>query len=217
MGKPMDRDGIFQIAIREYGLTERDSGAVAISVIADVTAEWNAETGEWDDWTSYDMEVRGDLYIVKKDKSLNNSQIEALCRHAGWNADVNSITDLSWVPTPCQCTVEADVYKEQTRYKIGFLNALDRVPGGAVGNISPEKVKAIATQYGSQLRAIAGTTLHGTTKPAGKPPAPNRRVVDKSPYPDTNALDDANAALQEEGTKNRRGGEPIDEPDFVKN
>lgn len=216
MSTEMDREGDFQIAIKEYGVKKYDSGATAISVVASVLAQWNPETSQWDDWTGYDVEVHGYLIIIKKDGKLNAGQVEALCKHAGWNASLTAVAEGSWKPTPCQASVEANTYNDTTTYRIGFINAFDRIPGG-VGGLSPDEAKALDNQYGAALRAVAGSSLHGTTKPAGRPPAPSRKNVEQHPYPDTNALDDANAALAEEGAKNRRGGEPVDEPDFVKN
>ncbi len=155
------------------------------------------------------------MYVVKKDKTLNQGTVEALCKHAGWNASLQAIVDQTWKPTPCQCTVEANTYKDVTTWKIGFINQFDRTPGG-VGNMSAEKAKAFDAQYGGQLRAVAGSTTHGTTKPQGRPAPPNRRNVGNDPYPDPNALDAANAELGAEGAKNRGTGEPADEPEFAK-
>lgn len=220
MGTAIDRPGNFQCEFKEYGLTERESGAVAISVIAQITAQYNDESGEWDDWKEYDVEARGDLYIIKKDGGLNNSQVEALCKYAGWSGSLAAIRDRTWTPTPCQVSIEGDEYKGVTRYKIGFVNAFDRTPGG-VGNITDDKVKALEVKFGASLRAVAGSATHGTTKPAGKPAAPPRRNADKQPFPDPNAtgdaepMGDANAALLEEAYKAKRGAGAVDEPEFV--
>lgn len=216
MAVDLDREGNFQIAITEYAVKAYDSGAKAIAVTANVLSQWNAETGQWDDWSGYEPHVvHGYLIVIKKDGKPNNGQVEALCKHAGWNASLSDVADGKWMPTPCQCSVEANTYNDTTTYRIGFINAFDRVPGG-MGGLSVDEAKALDMQYGAALRAVAGSATHGTTKPAGKPPAPSRKNVEQHPYPDTNALDDVNAALQQEGAKARRGGE-VDEPDFVKN
>jgi hypothetical protein len=216
MSTDIDREGDFQIQIREAGVQKYDSGATAIAVIANVLAQFNHETGEWDDWSQYDVVARGYLNIIKKDGTINKSQVESLCKHAGWNGSLAMIAEGEWKPTPCSCNIEANEYKDQVSYRIGFINAFDRVPGG-LGTMKPEDAKSLDAQFGSAMRAIAGSATHGNTKPAGKPSSPpSRKGVKDHPYPDPNALDDANAALQAEGQKNRGTAEPADEPEFAK-
>ena len=201
MSTEMDREGDFQIQIKESGVQKYDSGATAIAVVAKVLAQFNHETGEWEDWSQYDVDVRGYLNIIKKDGTVNTSQVEALCKYAGWNGSLAMIAEGDWKPTKCQCSVKENVYNYQTSYRIGFINAFDRVPGG-LGTMKPEDAKALDTQFGAALRAVAGTATHGTTKPAGKPAAPpSRKGVKDHPYPDPNALDDANAAFTVRRTK----------------
>jgi len=203
MGTELDREGDFQIQIKEYGVTKYDSGATAIAVVATVLAQWNPDTASWDDWTQYDVDVNGYLIVIKKDGTPNAGQVEALCKFAGWNASLAAVAEKTWTPAPCQCSVQMNEYKEQVTYRINFLNAFDRTPGG-IGNMKPEDAKALDMQYGASLRALAGSATHGTTKPAGKPATPPRRSPGKpADYPDPNAHDAANAELQAAGADAR--------------
>lgn len=172
--QPCDREGTFKARIESYGVKELESGAIAVSICAHLTDIWNGET--WEPWGDYQQEALGDLWIVKKDSSINNNQVEALIKNAGWDGDIASIVDEKWNPTPCQVVVKADTYKDQTRFKIAFLNALDRAPGG-MGNVDSKKAKELQTRFGAQLRAIAGNAKRNgsapapATKPAVPPPA----------------------------------------------
>lgn len=212
MSTEMDREGDFQIQIKEYGIQKYDSGATAIAVVADVLAQYNHETGEWDDWSGYDVIARGYLNIIKKDGTVNTSQVEALSKHCGWTGSLAMIAEGDWKPTPCQCSIQENTYKDQTSYRINFINAFDRVPGG-IGTMKPEDAKALDMQFGGALRAAAGNANHGKTTPAGKPASPpSRKGVKDHPYPDPNALDDANAALQVAGQAARTGN--VDDKDI---
>lgn len=166
-----DREGVFRADILEYGLREFESGSVAISIRVRFREAWNGEG--WDDLTQYeDMEAHGSLFIIKKDGSINNSQVEALVEAAGWDGSMNSIVNATWTPTPCQVVIKAEDYKGQRQYRISFVNPYDRVPGG-LSNIDPEKAKALETRFGSSLRAVAGNVKRNAAPaPASKMPAP---------------------------------------------
>jgi hypothetical protein len=167
--QPVDREGTFQAEIESFGLKEMESGSIAISIRANLTACWSGEG--WDSWSEYMMDAQGDLWIVKKDGTLNSPQVEALMKHAGWDGNLESIINETWKPTPCQVVVQKDSYKGVDRYKIGFINDLNRTPG-AMSNVDAAKAKELQARYGAQLRALAGNAVRNNAAPAGKPSAP---------------------------------------------
>lgn len=186
----VDREGYFRGSISSFGLREiADSGAVCVSLQADVAEHWNGES--WDDWREYEMFAKGDLWIIKKDGSLNNSAVQSLLKNANWNGQLGSIVDGSWEPCDVQFQVQSDAYKNQTRYRLSFVNAYDSVPGGgATGNVDAEKLKALDARFGGQLRALAGNVKRNTTSaPSGKPATPARppkkETVTAGQTPDT--------------------------------
>lgn len=172
----IDRAGDFRGEILQFGLQEYDSGAVAIDITARILDAWDREAGEWEDWRQYDCQALGRLFVVKKNGSLNDGPIKSLVAFAGWDGNLESIVNGTWQPTPCAFTIEEDIYKTETRYRIGFVNDYNRTPGGQ-GNVDAEKAKAIQAKYGSQIRAIAGNVARTSTdaKPTGKPKAPPRK------------------------------------------
>lgn len=170
MSQPVDREGVFRAEIKEFGIKESDSGAVGISIKAELTEFWNG--AEWEPWTEYGMEAIGDVWIVKKDKSINQSGTESLIRYAGWDGDILSIVNATWQPTPIAVVIKADEYKGNVRYRVEFVNDYSRVPGG-LSMVSPEKANELKTRYGSQLRAIAGNVQRNAAPiQPSKPPAP---------------------------------------------
>lgn len=179
MALHIDRTGDFRGAIVDYGLKEESSGSVAIVIEAKVESQWNEETKQWDSWQQYDEHrATGYVYIIKKDGSLNENQVKALCQFAGWDGDLASIAKNTWTPTPCQFKVETDEYQGQTRYRISWLNEYDRTPGG-MGQVSDEKLKLLNQRFAGPLKAIASVAKKAPAVPNGKPkpPAPARELV----------------------------------------
>lgn len=173
MSQQCDRDGNFRGRFTEYGVKEQDSGAVAVQVVCALDEYW--QDGEWFPWAEYDMEAYGDLYVVKKDGSLNHNQVEALVKHAGWDGNFESLAKGTWQPLACQVVVNSDEYKGNVRHRVSFVNGYDAVPGGRVNPLDPAKAKALQAKFGGELRALAGNSQRSAApKPGGKPPAPNR-------------------------------------------
>lgn len=182
MTQQIDRDGVFQGVITEYGLREKsETGTLAVAIKAQLDAMWNGEG--WDDWKQFEMEASGFLYIIKKDGSPNTGQVESLVRFAGWDGTLKSLVDGTWQPTPCQFTIKPNEYQGQTSYRIDFINEHDRVPG-QMSNVTDDKLKALEAKFGAPLRAIAGSAKRNATPPAAeKMPKPKKGPPAKPPEP----------------------------------
>lgn len=192
MSTEIDREGNFQANITEYGVKEQESGAIAVAIKADITAMWNGE--DWEDWSSYGMVASGDIYIVKKDGTLNQNAVQSLKQHAGWDCSIGGLVDGTWQPTPCQIVVKADTYKDNVRYRIAFVNDLNRAPG-QMSNIDADKAKALQARFGSELRALGGNANRNAEKPAGKPSSP---PIEKRPI-NRQAMANASAGQGDDG------------------
>ncbi len=170
---PCDRPGNFRASIVDYGLVEEQSGAIAISLSVKLLEYWekNQEEPGWISWAEYNMSAEGKIYVIKTDKTVNQRQAEALMKFAGWDGSFDSIANNTWIPSPFACTVEPNEYKGVTTYRVGFINDYNRAPG-MVSNVSADKAKALQTQYGSSLRALAGTVKRNGSTPSGTPQAP---------------------------------------------
>lgn len=187
----IDREGVFRAIIEEYGLKQVDSGSVAVAIRCKLTEWWDQANGLWMPWSEYEMEAEGDVWIVKKDGSVNEKAAESLMRHADWDGDIESIMSNKWQPTPIQVQINRDVYKDQVRFKIAFVNNHDRTPG-AMSNVRPDQAALLSNKYGSQFRAIAGnarrngvpSALGGPAKPPAPAPAPAK--TGPTPPPATN-------------------------------
>jgi len=167
----LEQAGTFRGRITQYGLSKKESGAH--SVYIEVAIDEVYENGEWGDWREYGLTVTGDLWVIKKDGTLNDHQITALCDHAGWNGSFAAVTERQWEPRPVQVQVQANTYKDVMRYRINWINAYDAVPGG--GNVSSDEAKLLEVEYGSQVRAICGNAARAAAKPdpaAGGPVKP---------------------------------------------
>lgn len=177
MSQQIDREGNFQAEILEYELKEYGTGSVAIGVRCRITAEWNDEQGVWTDWTPYDVEASGNLFIVKKNGELNKKAIESLVQATGWDGSFNSIVNRTWQPTPCQLVIQSNTYNNVTTFQIAFVNLFDSSPGGGITKVDADKAKQMEARFGSQLRALAGNVKRNapaaTDKPMPTPAKPN--------------------------------------------
>jgi hypothetical protein len=168
---PVDRAGNFRASIVDYGLVEEQSGAIAISIQVKLLEIWNADAQEWQGWAEYNMEAHGKIYVIKKDKTVNKGQAEALMKYAGWDGLFDTIANHQWEVAPFSCNIEEDTYQDKTRFKIGFINDYNRTPG-AFSNVNSDKARELQSQFGAGLRAIAGTIKRGSTPTNGAPPSP---------------------------------------------
>lgn len=192
-------EGTFRGQIVSYGLHEAESGAKAVNLRVTVEEAWWADDEgvyAWRDWREYGFAVDGSIWVVKKDGSLNENSVRSLMENAGWEANFRQLSEQTWEPRPIQFTVEEDTYKDELRYRIGFINAYDATPGG--GNVSPETARQLDDVYGGALRALAGTMTRNAAKPAGAPtkgpgkPAPQtRRPAKKAKAPEKPQADEA--------------------------
>lgn len=181
MSSEADREGSFKAQIIDYGMKKAESGAIAVTLKVKLMAMWDPETQSWLPWSDYDMEAWGDLYVVKKDSTLNETACKSLINCAGWDGYLESICDKTWQPQDCQVVLQANEYKGVTTYRVGFLNALDRTPG-AMMTLDKESVKQLSAQYGAPLRALAGSAKAAATpKPNGKPAAPPKAKAKPAP------------------------------------
>lgn len=178
MGTPVSQVGSFRGPIMEYGLFEADSGSVGINIKCAITDIFHED--DWLDYREYDLEVEGTIWIVKKDGSLNESGVQSLVKYAGWDGMLEAITSKTWQPDEISFSVEAATYKEKTRHKINFIGSWENPPGRMMGNVDEAKAKALASRFGSQLRAVIGNTKRNAPPPAGSKPAPPKKSPPKA-------------------------------------
>lgn len=153
MNKQCQTEGFYRIKITEYGLREADSGAVAISLKAELLEAFI--DGEWVNWGHAEEEADGDIWIVKKDGKCNDMAVESLAKFTGWDGDVESILNATWQPLQCQCQIKREEYKGVPRFRISFLNSWQRTPG-MMGNVTTARAKELSEKFGRGLRSIAG-------------------------------------------------------------
>lgn len=177
MAHEFDREGEFRGEIIDYGLQKaRESESLSVALKVRILEAYNFETEQWDDWRAYEpYEGFGNVWIIKKDGSPNQNAIESLVKFAGWSGDIAEIVHKQWKPTPIRFSVAADTYKNETRYKVGFLGDYNSVPVFGIKSIAPDEAKSFQAKYQSQLRAIASGAKRNSAAPSDRPPAPPAR------------------------------------------
>lgn len=188
MSTPVDREGTFRAEITEYGWSEMESGSKCVNLKVKLLEFYNKAEEEWQPWAQYDMEAEGSIYVVNKKGETLEKAVKSLAEFAGWDGDIESLVNNSWQPTKCAVVIQPNTYNNETKLKISFVNDYHRKPG-AIGNASPESIKATQARYGSQFRAIAGNVKrNGSSAPTGgpvapppaPPPAPDKRATESA-------------------------------------
>lgn len=185
----MDREGIFRGTIREYGSRKTESGAIQLSVFVDIESIWDPQLEQFVSWQEYEYVARGDLNLVKRDGTLNKTQIQALVQHVGWDGDFTSIARETWQPIPCQFVIKEDTYKDQTRYRIEWVNDYNRKPGGFTA-MDTAIAKDLQNRLGGELRALVGNVTRSEQKPEGKPPTPVKAPATSAEPPPAEPMGD---------------------------
>lgn len=197
----MDREGVFRGKITEYELKEFDSGSTAIALVCTTDEMWDADSQTWIPWAEYDMEARGDIFIIGKGGKLLDNNIRDLNRYAGWDGNPMSVVNGEWNTLPIQFTIKLEANEKfGDKFRLGFIKAYDKVPGGQF-TCDPEQARQIANKYGSKFRALC-SEVPAAAKPAGKPATPPRPP---KPAP----LTPANVAAQKAGSSADPGDVPF--------
>ena len=188
-----DRAADFRADIIEFGLKEHDSGAVSLNIKCLLGEIWDVDNKCWNSWAEYGMEAFGSLNLVKKDGSLNQTQIKSVCEATGWNGDFAAIAEGTWVPKRCQVQTKRNEYNGEVSFKINWINDHDKEPGAGLSNIDPDKAKSLNARFGGSIRALSGNATRNAPKPSGGPPAP--RPASK-PVPSDPNMELAQAAAE---------------------
>jgi len=185
----VDREGKFRGRIVDYGMFEATAPSRAVSIkllcrVDEIFAEDN-----WHDWSEYDVVTSGDVWVIKKDGSLNTEAIERLIRHAGWSGSFDDLASKTWQPTPIQFDVKADQRDGKVFFKINWISGYDDSPRHTL-DIDPDRAKALSVAYGAQLRAIAGNIKRNGQKPSGVPAPPVGPTQEVFSYNQSETVDD---------------------------
>jgi hypothetical protein len=184
MADKLDREGIFRARPLEFGLKKFDnSSSVAIAIRFKILDQLN-QANEWESWQSYDVEVDGDFYIVKKDGSMHEDQIKRLINSLNWDGDFDTIFADEFLPTDCQITVKSESYDGKEYYKATWISPYDYTPKQKF-QVSSNDLSELKSQFGAKLRAIA-SNVKSNSKPipqtARQSPTTKPMEEDKLPY-----------------------------------
>lgn len=178
MPQPIDREGNFRANIvGPVELTQAQSGAVAARMRFRVFEALH--NGQWQDWTPYEVEVDGEIWILKKDGTANENAVRNLVEALGWDGSVESLVGTDWSEVPVQITVKRDSYNGHERFRVAWINHADSQPFGSA--VDETKVRELQARFGAQLRAIAGRKSVAAPAPAGRPANVPARPAAPSP------------------------------------
>lgn len=175
MSYECDRSGTFRGKMTAPSLLKgKDpSKSVGIGFVAQLTEMWDDEERRWLPWAEYQQEAHGAVWVIKKDGTVNQPAVDSLVHCVDWSGNLCDIPEGTFTGGECQFVVKEETYKDQTTFKVAFINPFASTPGGG-GNMSADEAKLIQSKVGSQLRALVSSAKRGQTKPdaSSKPLAP---------------------------------------------
>lgn len=170
----LDRPGYFKARVLDHSIDAKDGGVPFYKMQFGIIESQNA-AGGWENIEQYQLQIIGYFYPIKKDNTVNTNTYNNLRECTGWNgAGLDTLHALDLSALILQIEVNAEEYLGKTTLKVGWIHPEDYE--GGFKKLDAPKVKALAMQYGSILRASAGPVA---AKPAAasapRPTAPTAR------------------------------------------
>ncbi len=140
---------------RLHESSRESSQALFVEVDVEAHEGLNANS-QWDRIPEVHLQ-RCEICIVKADGTLMNENIESLMEALGWDGSATTIQHNPVLKNlPCQWSSMPE--KDPKFFKGGFIRPYDFRPKGKGANPEGQTIAdRFDTNYGSQLRAIAGT------------------------------------------------------------
>ena len=155
MTQLIDRAGIFQGRVIDYGVKTAKSGAVAVSLHLEIDTALVGDV--WEDWREFEFDVYGEMWVVGKTGDPLEWNVRDLAKYLDWDGELKDVANGEWKPTdPVTFKVEADEFEGVIRYRLARLVDPDKPNGGTVTGLDPEEVKGLDAEFGPALRTIAG-------------------------------------------------------------
>ncbi len=165
--------GIFKAMPLESGVkTSKDTGSIAAEIRFKITDVYNATSEEWVDCVDRDLWVTGRFYVIGTDGTPNKHAVASLQESFGWDGTFESLANSAYRDRQVQITVDGEVFEDVMRYKVKWINHVDRPVNVGVGNADIDRVRGLDGQYGAELRAMIGAANEAA------PAATMRPVVD---------------------------------------
>ena len=176
----LEQEGIFKARPLSWTVRKSDhTKSVGVNIKFKIVASLDGEA--WLGWegVAEDHEVYGTYYVVGKLGKVNMNACEQLVTSMGWDGSLDSI--VAGPPPECvvQIEVKAETYEGETRYKAGWMNPEDHVPGS--GGLGGSEVADLNKSYGSLLRGAAASIAKAKPKAAAPPAAPPTPPAESKP------------------------------------
>lgn len=165
----IEEEGTYRGYPFEWGIqTFEATQSVALKIRFCVHQRWHPKERCWSQEWPIGWFVDAQVWLVKKDGSLNNAAVTNLQKCGLWNGDWDQFS----TPPPnvfSLIDVQAETYEGKTRYRGAWVNpdAPEPATRGSLAPADPELLKSLRSRFQGATRAIAGGS------PAGTPPVPS--------------------------------------------
>ena len=181
MTQRIDRAGTFRGRVIDYAVKTAKSGAVSIAVHIEIDG---AELGGvWEDWTEYEYNVFGDLWVVGKTGYVIEWTARDLVAYAAWDGDLESVANGTWEPPAITFAVESSEYEGVVRYRLARLLDPENPRAGTVAGVTADECRELQAAHGSAIRAVVADLV---PEPEAKPRRRRKKAAPAEPVPAQN-------------------------------
>lgn len=200
----LDRAGRFKAHLTDWAVNTKQNGLPYFQGKFEIIAGIG-EGGAWEDWRTYNYEINGFFYPIKKDGTPNTKTIDSLKAAIGWDGLSLESLQTGDYSRVVQIETDFEEYQGKQRLKVKWINPED-YEGQQVQKLEPQQLKSMSAKWGSVLRAVAPkapTKPLGAApkvplaKPAAKTSAPPDLSIDESMVPEVHNKESAWAAFVE--------------------
>ena len=168
--------GRFRAEILDYSFQEaKESAAISIVLAFKICEKFEGET-----WQTRkdDSRVYGNVWIVKRDSTINQQAQQNLMESTGWDGEIESILSKTWKPWPCQISVEENLFQRKVSYRVSWINHWDSEPTAGLRQLDNTAKTSLKNKYSAQLRASAAAI----TKQLGKVDETEKQGKEEMPF-----------------------------------
>lgn len=171
---PIDRVGVYRGRCVEHAVNTTKNGFPQFVGRFEAAELFNAETGTWEPWAQYEMDMTAYLVLhTDKGPMLNAEQVR---QAFGWDGgSLAELCELEIKNVMCQFRVEEDDYSGSIKLKITWIDNVDANPQRGIKRLDATALKDLDAKFGLGKKVAPAKA---PVRPPTKAAAPAKPAVD---------------------------------------
>jgi len=165
----VSQTGTFKCKAADWGVSLTQKSEIPQFVFqANLTAIYDFDSGEWQDYSEYEENTMAFLCLFNKGgEPIRN--MEQVMLVFGW--DGNSFAGLSggdYTDLEFQIRIEDNdpEYTEKNPFQVAWIDVADATPGGSIRKLDADALNALHNKFACKLKKVAKPTGPASPKPA---------------------------------------------------